>query len=235
MKIIAHRGFRKNYPENTIPAFIDAFRIGSDAVELDVHFTKDRKIVVFHDFNLKRLLGVDAEINDLDLNTIRRYRFPGTDIGMPTLDEVLSELEGKQIFIELKTVRDDGTPCYPDLPPRVLELVNDHGASDNAKIISFNPLSIEKVRELSSRIETGLDISSDSLKYFSIGDLQEFINRQHIDHLLPEYTLLKDHKIGDIHGTKISPWTVNDPSEISAINVELYGIVTDNPDKFLKK
>ncbi|MCW6168758.1 MAG: glycerophosphodiester phosphodiesterase [Thermoplasmatales archaeon] len=235
MKIIAHRGFRKNYPENTIPAFVDAFRIGSDAVELDVHFTKDKKIVVFHDFNLKRLLGVDAEINDLDLDTIKRYRFPGTDIAVPTLDEVLSELGEKQIFIELKTVRDNGTPCYPDLPARVLELVNDHGASDTAKIISFNPLSIERIRELSSKIEIGLDVSSDSLNYFSIGDLQEFIDRQHIDHLLPEYTLLKGHKMHDIHGTKISPWTVNDPSEISAINVELYGIVTDNPDKFLKK
>src|SRR5215469_11205901 len=51
---IAHRGGAQLWPENTLPAFIAAASAGSDAAELDVQLTHDDRLIVFHDFRLKR-------------------------------------------------------------------------------------------------------------------------------------------------------------------------------------
>ncbi|MHA1371607.1 MAG: glycerophosphodiester phosphodiesterase family protein, partial [Promethearchaeota archaeon] len=47
--IIGHRGFKSRYPENTMLSFQKAIETGADGIELDVHLSKDGKIVVMHD------------------------------------------------------------------------------------------------------------------------------------------------------------------------------------------
>src|SRR5439155_7107203 len=51
---IAHRGAKREFPENTLPAFQRAFERGADAIELDVHATRDGVVVVHHDAELGR-------------------------------------------------------------------------------------------------------------------------------------------------------------------------------------
>ena len=65
VEITAHRGDSLKALENTLPAFEKAIESGSDWIELDVNETKDNVPVVFHDCNLKRLMGKDARIRDL--------------------------------------------------------------------------------------------------------------------------------------------------------------------------
>ncbi len=233
MKIIAHRGFRREYPENTIPAFRDAFNTGSDAVELDVHFTRDKEVVVFHDFDLQRFFGSPEAIGDLDRDAIQELTFPGTEIKIPTLEEVLMEFQGREIFIELKTVMDDGTLCYSGLPEKVMKIITEVGVLDSVRVISFDPSSVARVRELSRIVETGLDVSKESLRLFSPSDLKRFLEEKHIDHLIPEYSLLNDPQFFNMGKVKLSPWTVNVPSIIIGMERYLYGVITDFPDKFV--
>jgi glycerophosphoryl diester phosphodiesterase len=47
--VIAHRGASWDEPENTLPAFRRAIELGADYVELDVHATRDGRLVVVHD------------------------------------------------------------------------------------------------------------------------------------------------------------------------------------------
>ncbi len=61
--IVGHRGCRGIRPENTLAAFEHALKLGVDAVELDVHLTKDGKVVVYHDYNLSSDLTRDANGN----------------------------------------------------------------------------------------------------------------------------------------------------------------------------
>ncbi|MDR0831933.1 MAG: hypothetical protein LBM99_03435, partial [Bacillales bacterium] len=70
---IAHRGLHnqniekdknKLLPENSLGAFQEAIN-KNYLIELDVHLLKDGTVVVFHDFNLKRMCGVDLIIEDL--------------------------------------------------------------------------------------------------------------------------------------------------------------------------
>jgi glycerophosphoryl diester phosphodiesterase len=101
----AHRGLHrldKSVPENSLPAFDAAARIGY-GVELDVRITKDGELVVFHDDNTKRVCGVDGRVEDLTWPELCKLRLCGTEYGIPLLTEVL-ELLGRRcpVIIELK-------------------------------------------------------------------------------------------------------------------------------------
>jgi glycerophosphoryl diester phosphodiesterase len=51
-KVIAHRGASNAFPENTLAAFVAARELGADAIELDVHATRDGELVVIHDYDV---------------------------------------------------------------------------------------------------------------------------------------------------------------------------------------
>lgn len=55
IEIHGHRGFRGQFPENTLTAFKEAVKLGVDAIELDVVISKDSQVVVSHEpwFNYK--------------------------------------------------------------------------------------------------------------------------------------------------------------------------------------
>ena len=101
----AHRGLHKidkSIPENSLPAFEAAARIGY-GVELDVHLTLDDELVVFHDDDLKRVCGVEGKAEEKTLAELRQYRLCGTEYGIPTLAEVLAAIDGRcPMIVELK-------------------------------------------------------------------------------------------------------------------------------------
>ena len=89
-----HRGFwDEKLPENSIPAFEKSAEkeIG---VELDVQPTKDGKIVVFHDLNLKRLCGVDKALSELTFDELSELHLNDTEEKIPLFSEVLKVLGG---------------------------------------------------------------------------------------------------------------------------------------------
>lgn len=101
--IIAHRGIfdNKKTVENTINAFKKAINKGY-TIELDLHLTKDNKIVVFHDDKLDRLSDGEGFINDKTLEELRKIKLIDGSV-IPTFDEVLELVNGKvPLLIELK-------------------------------------------------------------------------------------------------------------------------------------
>lgn len=101
----AHRGLHridKSVPENSIPAFEHAARIGY-GIELDVHITADGELVVFHDDELSRVCKVEGRVEDMTLEQLSRLRLCGTDNAIPTLSEVLAAVAGRcPLIVELK-------------------------------------------------------------------------------------------------------------------------------------
>lgn len=71
---IAHRGFRAQFPENSIEAFRGALGAGAVALETDVHLTKDKVVVLSHDPTLKRCFGRTDKIADCDWSFVEPLR-----------------------------------------------------------------------------------------------------------------------------------------------------------------
>ena len=100
----AHRGLHridKSTPENSVPAFEHAHRIGY-GVELDVHITADGGLVVFHDDDTERMCGVPGRVEDMTLAELKALRLAGTDYAIPTLAEALEACGGSPLIVELK-------------------------------------------------------------------------------------------------------------------------------------
>ena len=85
---IAHRGlFNRNYPENSLGAFENAVK-NNFGIELDVQFTKDKKVVVFHDDNLKRMTKDKRNVNELTYKELKNLKLLDTNETIPLLEEV---------------------------------------------------------------------------------------------------------------------------------------------------
>ena len=65
--IIAHRGYKKKYPENTLAAFKAAMDAGVPMIELDVMLSRDRKLVVIHDETLERTTNGQGAVAEFSL------------------------------------------------------------------------------------------------------------------------------------------------------------------------
>ena len=90
---IAHRGYKVNYPENTMGAFKDAAEVGTHAIETDVHLTKDDIVVLSHDADLKRCFGKEDKIIDRkweEISELQTLKTPHQY--MPRLQELLEFL-----------------------------------------------------------------------------------------------------------------------------------------------
>lgn len=103
VKQFAHRGlYGGNIPENSIAAFRNAREKGF-GVELDVRFTKDKRLVVFHDDNLQRLCNEDKNVCDLTYDELLKYTLSGTKEIIPLFSEALKELDNVPLICEIKS------------------------------------------------------------------------------------------------------------------------------------
>lgn len=133
----AHRGLHdagQGIPENSLTAFRRAVEYGYGA-ELDVHLSKDGKLVVMHDESLLRTAGVERNICDCTKEELAQYRLEGTDEPIPFLEQVLPIFTGKTpLVIELKTYKGN----HAGLARRVCRLLR-HYPSLEFCIESFDP------------------------------------------------------------------------------------------------
>ena len=109
--VIAHRGEHLRHPENTMPAFIEAVRVGADYIEVDVRTTADGQFILMHDSDVGRTTNGKGEVSRMTLEQIRALdagvkkdvTFSGTRI--PTFDEVLDYARGKiGIYVDCKAI-----------------------------------------------------------------------------------------------------------------------------------
>lgn len=109
VEVEGHRGEPHDAPENTMASFHLAWQRNDDAAELDVHLSRDGKLIVSHDADLARTAGTKLLIKDhtadelrkLDVGKWKGQQFTGEKL--PLLEEVLPTIPpGKRLFIEVK-------------------------------------------------------------------------------------------------------------------------------------
>jgi len=109
---IAHRGLHDDSkPENSLPAFQNAMD-HHYAIEIDIHLTRDGKVVVFHDSKINRMCAANGTIEEMTLKEIKSLRLLNTDCAIPTLEECLETVKGRvPLLIEFKTVDNTEELC----------------------------------------------------------------------------------------------------------------------------
>lgn len=138
LKGVAHRGYHnEQYTENGFGAFKNAID-NNFAFELDVHLTKDEKLIVSHDSSLKRTTSKEGIVEELTLEEIKSnyHLLDGSEV--PTLEEVFEfTKESVPIVVELKPYTK--TKNYKVLAFKVMDALKEIKDKRNIILISFYP------------------------------------------------------------------------------------------------
>lgn len=161
MKIWAHRGCSRMYPENTLLAFGKAADIeGLTGIELDIQLTRDGRMVVCHDERVDRTTDGTGEIRSFSLAELKRLKIDAGDgryERIPSIEEVLDLLDrrlrdGLLLNIELK----NSVFPYQGMEEKLVELIHRRGLRDRIIYSSFSALSLERLRSMDPGAEIGI-------------------------------------------------------------------------------
>ena len=158
---IAHRALHDvsdGRPENSRAAIAAAIAAGY-GIEIDVQLSADNAAVVFHDYALERLTGKRGAVRLCDRATLERTTLTGGDEGIPTLPEVLSLVAGQvPLLVEIK---DQDGGMGPDVGPLEAAVAQDiEGYAGPLAVMSFNPHSVARMRDLCPDVPRGLVTSA---------------------------------------------------------------------------
>lgn len=163
----AHRGLHnKNIPENSLRAFEGAVERGL-GIELDIQLSKDGKVMVFHDFTLNRVAGIDGKVIDYTAEELGKMSLNGQPDGIPTLEQVLQTVDGKvPLIIEIKIPGFDCSVC-----PKAFELLD--GYTGPFCVESFHPFALKWMKENRPQILRG-QLSSNFFRHKESGNNLQF-------------------------------------------------------------
>ena len=227
--VIAHRGASAAAPENTIAAFERALTDGADAIQLDVHLSRDDHPVVIHDPTLERTTNGSGpvrghtmrELKRLDAGAWRGAAFAGQRL--QTLQEVLERFRGRTKFwIELK----GGPDLYPDVEERIVGLLEVYDVIDEALVQTFDPAALARLRAFSRELSLGAVLARGPL------DVERDVPPA-ASAVCPSAEILGAPEREAIRrsGRQCNVWTVNEPALMDRlVDWSVDGIITDRPD-----
>ena len=133
----AHRGGASEAPENTLPAFEHAVRLGYTHIETDVHATADGVLLAFHDDRLDRVTDLSGVISQMTYAEVAKARVDGRE-PIPRFEELLATWPDLRINIDAK----HDTAVGP-----LVALLRAHDAFDRTCIGSFSDQRLRGLRQ----------------------------------------------------------------------------------------
>lgn len=221
---IAHRGASNYAPENTVEAFKKAVKLKVDIVEFDVHRTKDGKLVVMHDHNVKRTTDGSGLIRNLSLKELKKLHEPNGEV-VPTLQEVLTILKNKCIC--KIDVKDKG------MVEKLVNILKKNHLENSVIITSEIFPVLKKIKQLYPRIK----IEAGGFGYKKSITIDEIIRKAKnvkADIISPFYTIVTKNLVEVAHknGFEVHVWTVDDKRTIERMKrIGVDGITSNYPDR----
>ena len=222
IETIAHRGYVAKGVENSIEALEGAAEVGADYVEFDIILTKDNKFVVMHDYNLKRLSGLNKRVQDMNFDEVVGLTIKQGDYTskIPSLEEFVTkakELKMK-LVIELKPHGAEPSNYIDILIDEIKRL-----KLENYKFMSLNSKVMEELETKVPNLETGYVIPL------------QFGNFHHsnIDFFVIEDFSYRDRLVEQARkeNKQVFVWTINDPALITKyLQSPADAIITDEPE-----
>ncbi|RLD24161.1 MAG: hypothetical protein DRI54_06460 [Bacteroidetes bacterium] len=222
--ILAHRGLVTEYQENTLPSVQAAIDSSfCNGAEFDVFLTKDNKVVLFHDENLKRLTGIDKVIYDMtwnDLKSIqilseievdggmRQYARP---VAIPLLEDVLETIKGKDFFVDIELKAYSPRWSKRKVGREVAKIVKSMNIAEQVICTSFNFFMLYDLEKMHREIPSGYAYDDNMpLSMKSLNRLMEsnIIGKiVHSNAICSEHTLIDKDTIQKYHSRKMKVGT----------------------------
>lgn len=243
--VLAHRGDSGSFPENTMPAFESAERMGVHVIETDVHLSSDGEVVIWHDESLERISGDKRLISEMSWDEISRvnagyhftidqgrtYPYRDHPVRPVLLKELLDRFPHMRFNVDLKDRQYLLVEAYA-------KILKDLNSVNRVITASFHRSVLEHYRKLvpsghtscTTRevlkllllFRTGIQLPS-SRKGSTIAQVPEYIGKIKI--LTPRFVRFL-HR----NGFKVQVWTVNDEKDMCRfLRMGVDGIFTDNP------
>lgn len=237
--VVAHRGASAHAPENTMAAYRLAVEMGADAIELDVHLTRDGQLAVIHDETLERTTDRSGAVSEQTMKQLRSadagFRFAAPDgttpfrgkgLRIPTLPEVLEWLpDGIGLVVELKARR------ATEATVRTLQ-GSKVRAAQAVSLISFDETALDQAHSLDPALPTGyLLVPSQSFEAgltYAVEHGYAAVHPYEGDLGLDPARSLA---MAQAFGRQVGCYVVNDADRMKQLAAfGLWGFVTDRPD-----
>ena len=203
--IIAHRGVHNNkdIPENSLLAFNKAID-NNYAIEFDIEITKDDKLIIHHDDNLKRMTGINKNVEELTYDEIRNLYLLDTFEKIPTLSDALSLVNGKVLLdIEIKSTKKRS---------KVIDLVLKELDNYNGNVLlkSFDPFIVRDLKKKTNKYKIGLLVMENSSnKKLNLLVKTGLIYKINYDFLSIDSRMLNNNFYNKYNNKPIQVWRVN--------------------------
>ncbi len=243
-EIIAHRGASFDAPENTLAAFRLGYAQQADGVELDIHLTKDRQVVVLHDADTARVTGVTNKValhttvglQSLEAGRWGKWTNSNFREKIPTLGEVLKIVpKGKKLFIEIKT--------GPEIIPAMKKVLDSAKQKpEQLVLITFNYDCARVAKQTFPKLKTYwlVNFAKDKTTGF-YPDLTDVIGKAKAigaDGLDLNFNFpLNKTTIGLIKqaGLECHVWTVDDPAKARELAADGVDSITTNRPQMIRE
>jgi len=218
MYVMGHRGAAGLEPENTLRSIRRALELGVSAVEVDVHLSRDGRLVVIHDDTVDRTTNGRGRVRDLTFAELRRLD-AGRGEKIPALEEVAELVTPRaHLVVEVKV---------PEAGPALLTFVRDHRLFEQVHAISFWHPVVKAMKEEEPRLRTGV------LLVGCPADPPAVARAALADALVLHYAYVTPELVRQAHGAGllVFVWNIDDPETLRPyLAMDLDGIGTNRPD-----
>ena len=219
---LSHRGNSKEFIENSFEAFNSVVQMGYKYIETDLRMTLDREVIAFHDLDLKRLFGLDVQVNDLTFNEIANL-FKEKNCKLLSLEDALKSFPDTKFNIDLKDNK---------VTKDSIDIVSRLNAFDRVCFASFNSGRTQQVLNFNQNASVSMGLKDVAkFKFFKMHNKN--IKFLQIPLVWNGIKVVTKNLIKKAHekGLLVHVWTINDKKVMNdLINIGVNGIVTDEPN-----
>lgn len=226
MKVFAYRGESRSYPENTMLAFKKAIQSGADGIQLDVHFSRERYLVVFHDDSLSRVMDAVGFVRHHSISDLKNYnykmQYEGPRQHIITLEEYLNW--AKELPLQTVIHLKNDQFFYPGMEDQICQMISRFGLEDRVLLSSQRLDSLGLIRSYHPEMKIAW------LAHSSSDSLLERVQALKPDWVIPHITLMHPGFVQKMRemGVKLMPYVIK--SDVEAQRMESMGaeaILTD--------
>lgn len=254
----AHQGGAREAPSSTLYALRQATAGGADGLELDVHATVDRTVMVCHDETVDRTTAGSgsiarmtyAELRELDNahwwvdgevvapgraddEYVHRGKAPAdASFGIASLREVLEEFPNTFLNLDIKQT----APAVEPYEQLVADLLREFGRTDDVIVASFDDRATDAFSAIAPEIHTSCGTLLTTAVWQAVQDDNPLPATQHKALQVPaafgEIVVVDERFVSRAHdhGLAVHVWTIDEPDEMERLlDLGVDGIMTDRP------